>query len=278
MANLTLYTGGNAAALVAGLEAVEAAAPQVAEAGGAPILKLGRDKGRWTYGADDTAVPEDSLWAVVPSTFAVGLIAWRGGKPEGEVMTSVGERPVDPSTLPPVQAKHGWEEQVGVALVCVDRAPDGMIGQAVIYKQNSKGGVEAIQRLRGAVLAAAKAGSPCVPVVRLKNSSYTHPEYGTVYKPVFDVVGWEAFDTFVEDFGADVAGVTLSVRRLPGREEKDVTPPARRAEAAPTVVEDIEPTPSRSRTVTDEIRAAAAADDEQPFEPNAEVPRRRRRA
>jgi hypothetical protein len=308
MAAVTKYVGGTPATLksfVSGLEKVAHAAPQVSE-GGTPLLKLPKEgDGTWVYGQTDTPVSEGSQWAVVVSTFATGFISWRGGKVEGEVMTSVGEDPFDPSGLPPVQSKAGWEAQVGVAFVGVDSDENSELGLAVIYKQNSRGGVEAIQKLRNAVLAEAKAGKPYVAIVELDSSSYTHPEWGKVIKPNFKIVDWMTIDELHSEYGDDVAGVSLSAKKLP-ESAQDITPPASRrpaGAAAPTPgssngqaatppasrarrgasqeatldkgeITDIEPTPQeeaprRRRSVTDDIREAAAAapaDDEPPFD------------
>lgn len=319
MAAITKYVGGTPATVksfVSALETVAAAAPQVSE-GGTPILKLDKDnEGVWTYGQEDRPVSEGSQWAVVVTTFATGFISWRGKKVEGEVMTSVGEPPFDPANLPPVQSKGGWEAQVGVALVCVDSEYNEELGVVVQYKQSSRGGVEAVQKLRNAVLAEAKAGKPYIAIVELKHSSYDHTEWGTILKPIFKIVDWMLIDELHKEYGDDVAGVSLSARKLP-EAAQDVTPPAGRSVRAsapaepaaaatqgsasrarrgapqePTLdqgeVTDIDPTtgeeaaPRRRRSVTDDIRDAAASApeaDEPPFEGGTtEPPRRRRRS
>lgn len=298
MANLMVLTG-NRKALLAGLKTVSEAAPAVSE-GGVPYLRLNRDKGVWVYGQTDTPVSKGSRWACAITTFAVGMISWKGGKVEAEAMASLGEPMIDPTTLPPVTSKVGWEEQVGVAFICVDSDNDSELGTCVIYKQNSKGGIEAVNRLRAAVMAAVEGDQPEVPIVVFDSSSYTHQEWGLVYKPVFAIDEWMTLDELAKEYGEDLKGVSLSARKLPGdREapkviEKAPEEPARaRRQAAPKVieaeveVEDITPDEPKSRrrsTVVEDIRSAGAGaddDDTPPFdvtpEPASEPARRRRR-
>lgn len=292
MASLTKYTGGARGALLSGLKQVAAAAPQVSE-GGVPYLKLNKDSGNWQYGQTDTPVSKGSRWACIITTFATGWISWKGGQVEAEAMASVGEPMVDPSTLPPVTSRNGWEEQVGVAFVCVDSDHDSEIGTVVIYKQNSKGGVEAITRLRSLVTAAVEDQGPEVPIVLFENTSYTHTEWGKVFKPVFTVDEWMTIDELASEYGKALEGVTLTAKKLgnaaPEPRQVEQAPAARRRPApAPTAdVIDITPEPAaptsrRRPTVVDEIRAAAAAEPEAPpFDadpaPVDETPRRRRR-
>jgi hypothetical protein len=227
MADITKFTGaaGGLAALASGLETVDAAAPAVTD-GGIDLLKLDKDSGTWMHGQAASVVDPKSLWAVVPQTFAAGFIAWRGGKVEGEYMAGIGEAPVDPAALPPVQAKAGWEEQVGVALICIEGAAEGT---RVIYKASNRGGIEAIGRLRGEVLKRAKAGrDDAVAVVQLGHSSYTHQEWGLVHKPVLAIHEWLKFDEFCADYAVELTNLTVSTTKEPAEAAKEVAPASRR--------------------------------------------------
>jgi hypothetical protein len=44
----------------------------------------------------------------------------------------------------------------------------------------------------------ARENGPGNPIVVLESSTYKHPEYGRVYKPVLKVVGWEKPDDVKE--------------------------------------------------------------------------------
>jgi hypothetical protein len=304
MAALTNYTGGGKAAtnFIIALTVLQQAAPAVSDAG-VPFLKMNSDDGTWTYGQEGIEVTKGSLWAAVVSTFATGFISWKGGKPEAEAMASLGDIPINPQDLPPVTSLKGWEEQMGVAFVCVDSDSNNEIGRAVIYKQNSKGGIEHIKNLLSLVIKNAQAKMDCVPLVTFEHTTYTHKEHGLVVKPAFPIAEWMSLDELASEYGKDTEGVSLAAKRLPPAAAPAAAPKvaapaeptrARRGAAqapAPDVV-DIDPAtgdvaagepPRRRRsTVVDEIRAAAADDnpDEPPFEtdvPAAEPSRRRRR-
>jgi len=167
-------------------KAFEATAPRVS-GNSMPIMRMLKSDGSWVYGADSTEVEEDSEWAIPPDSLAQGFIAWHAGKVEGERMATFGKPAVDPSSLPEVKAKNGWEEQVGFGLVCLTGEDEGT---KAVFKTNTKGGTEAWNNVFDAIKARAVAGKPFTPRVSLKNSSYQHAEYGKIYKPVFEVVGW----------------------------------------------------------------------------------------
>lgn len=178
-------------------KAFEATAPRVS-GNSMPIMRMLKADGSWVYGADSTEVEEDAEWAIPPDSLAQGFIAWHAGKVEGERMATFGKPAVDPSSLPEVKAKNGWEEQVGFGLVCLTGEDEGT---KAVFKTNTKGGTEAWNNVFDAIKARAVAGKPFTPRVRLTNSSYQHAEYGRIYKPIFEVVGW------VGDEDEDVAQI-----------------------------------------------------------------------
>jgi hypothetical protein len=181
-----LTTNLNPSDFVAQAKAFEATAPRVS-GNSMPIMRMLKSDGSWVYGQDSTEVEEDSEWAIPPDSLAQGFIAWHAGKVEGERMATFGKPAVDPSSLPEVKAKNGWEEQVGFGLVCLTGEDEDT---KAVFKTNTKGGVEAWNNVFDAIKARAVAGKPFTPRVRLTNSSYQHSEYGRIYKPVFEIVGW----------------------------------------------------------------------------------------
>lgn len=175
-------------------KAFEATAPRVS-GNSMPILRMLKSDGSWVYGQDSTEVEEDSEWAIPPDSLAQGFIAWHAGKVEGERMATFGKPAVDPSSLPEVKAKNGWEEQVGFGLVCLTGEDEDT---KAVFKTNTKGGVEAWNNVFDAIKARAVAGKPFTPRVRLTNTSYQHAEYGRIFKPIFEIVGWVGDEEEVE--------------------------------------------------------------------------------
>ena len=157
-----------------------------AAAGGTAILKMDKT-GHWVFGADQTEIDSDSLWAVNPFSFVHGYIAWGEGEVLGEKMTSI------TSALPeleaaPAGAKRGWEEQVGLSMKCVSGEDEGL---EVRYTVTSVGGKRAVQAM-GIKIAERVDENPesPVPVVSLGKEHYMHKSFGRIYTPLFDVKKW----------------------------------------------------------------------------------------
>jgi hypothetical protein len=150
------------------------------------ILKMDRS-GHWVYGADQTEVDRDGLWAVNPFSFTHGYIAWGEGEVLAEKMVPITE--VLPELEPPPpQAKRGWESQVGMFVQCIDGDDKGTEAR---YTVTSVGGKKAMHALAMAVAdQIEKDQTRPVPVVMLANDFYQHKAYGRVYTPVFKVTDW----------------------------------------------------------------------------------------
>ena len=155
-------------------------------AGGTAIIKMDKT-GHWVFGADQTEVDADSLWAVNPFSFVHGYIAWGEGEVLGEKMTSI-TSPLPELEAAPPNAKRGWEEQVGLSMKCIKGEDEGL---EVRYTVTSVGGKRAVQSM-GIKIAERVDGSPesPVPVVRLKKEHYMHKSFGRIYTPVFEVEAW----------------------------------------------------------------------------------------
>ena len=164
--------------------ALRAVAPSAA--GGTAILKMDKT-GHWVFGADQTEVDANSLWAVNPFSFVHGYIAWGEGEVLGEKMTSI-TSPLPELEAAPPNAKRGWEEQVGLSMKCIKGEDEGL---EVRYTVTSVGGKRAVQSM-GIKIAERVDGSPesPVPVVRLKKEHYMHKSFGRIYTPVFEVEAW----------------------------------------------------------------------------------------
>ena len=158
--------------------------------GNTVILKMDKT-GHWVFGADQTEVEADSLWAINPFSFTHGYIAWGDGEVLGEKMVSV-QQPLPELEPAPPQAKRGWEPQVGMSLKCISGEDKDMETR---FSTTSVGGKRAVQVLALAIATQVdKDQSKPVPVVRLKKEHYTHKSYGRIYTPVFDIVDWVSLD------------------------------------------------------------------------------------
>jgi len=158
--------------------------------GNTVILKMDKT-GHWVFGADQTEVEADSLWAINPFSFTHGYIAWGDGEVLGEKMVSV-QQPLPELEPAPPQSKRGWEPQVGMSLKCINGEDKDMEAR---FSTTSIGGRRAVQVLALAIATQVeKDQSKPVPVVRLKKEHYTHKSYGRIYTPVFEVVEWVSLD------------------------------------------------------------------------------------
>ena len=167
------------------------------EVGAAGVVILKMDKtGHWVFGADQTEVEDDSLWAINPFSFVHGFIAWGDGEVLGEKMASVSQ-PLPALDEAPPQAKKGWESQVGMSLKCISGDDKGMEAR---YTTTSVGGKRSVQTLAVALADQVdKDQTKPVAVVRLKKDHYAHKSYGKIYTPVFEIVEWISMDAEATD-------------------------------------------------------------------------------
>ena len=202
MSNITAFGGSNlpsVKSLSSALRSLESAAGP----GNMVILKMDKT-GHWVFGADQTEVEDDSLWAVNPFSFVHGYIAWGDGEVLAEKMVSVAE-PLPELDVAPPAAKRGWEMQIGMTLACTNGEDEGMQAR---YSVTSVGGKRAVQALAVAIAEQVdKDQAKPVPVIRLKKEHYQHKSYGRIFTPVFDIVKWVGMDApAVEEDAAEVEG------------------------------------------------------------------------
>ena len=157
---------------------------------GVVILKMDKT-GHWVFGADQTEVEDDAIWAVNPFSFVHGFIAWGDGEVLGEKMASVSQ-PLPELEIAPPGAKKGWETQVGMSLKCLTGEDAGMEAR---FTTTSVGGKRAVQALAVALAEQVeKDQTKPVAIVKLKKDHYAHKSYGKIYTPVFQVVEWVSMD------------------------------------------------------------------------------------
>ncbi len=188
---------------------------------GVTILKMDKT-GHWVFGADQTEIEDDSLWAINPFSFVHGYIAWGDGEVLGEKMCSISEAlpELDPA---PAGAKRGWEKQVGFSLKCLNGEDEGLDAR---YTVTSVGGKRAAQELAVAIAEQVdKDQTKPVAVVSLGKEHYQHKSYGRIYTPIFKVVRWASMD-------GDAASTGEEVRADPEVEAPDEDAPRRRRRSA----------------------------------------------
>ena len=157
----------------------------VGDGGGMVILKMDRT-GHWVFGADQTEVESDSVWAINPFSFVHGYIAWGDGVVLAEKMAPVMD-PLPETGPAPEAAKRGWEMQIGVTLACTNGEDKGMQAR---YSATSVGGKRAVQTLAAAIAEQVeKDQTKPVPLVALKKEHYQHKSYGRIFTPIFEVPG-----------------------------------------------------------------------------------------
>lgn len=155
---------------------------------GFAILKMDKT-GHWVFGADQTEVEDDSLWAVNPFSFVHGYIAWGDGVVLSEKMTSISNPKPMIEGAPP-GATRGWEDQIGMSLKCISGEDSGL---EVRFSSTSVGGKRGVQELAARLAEQVdKDQSKPVPVVTLKKEHYQHKSYGRIFTPVFAIVKWSS--------------------------------------------------------------------------------------
>ena len=110
-------------------------------------LKLTKG-GNWEYGADETEVEDESIWAINPATLATGFCAWDSTEKVGEEMAFLTGDPVIKSQLPEVGAS--WSPQVAMQFRCMSGEDEGV---EVVYSTTSKGGQKAFKNLLAVITA-----------------------------------------------------------------------------------------------------------------------------
>ena len=205
---LTTFSSANLPAVSTLSTALRALEKDVGPAGSV-ILKMDKT-GHWVFGADQTEVEEDSLWAVNPFSFIHGFIAWGDGEVLGEKMVGVSE-PLPDQDIAPPGAKRGWETQIGMSLKCTGGEDKDMEAR---FTTTSVGGKKAVQALGVAIATQVeKDQSKPVPLVRLKKDHYVHKSYGRIYTPVFEIVEWVGLDGASEEAAPEAEAPAAGRRR-----------------------------------------------------------------
>jgi hypothetical protein len=171
--------------------------------------------GHWVYGADQTEIEPDSLWAVNPFSFVKGYICWGAqntpsmGKLLGEKMYTQFQKM--PKELPEdIPDSNGWEYQNGFSLSCISGTDKGLQAR---FMTKTKGGVPEVQRLSFEIHAhGLEDPSTPIAIIKLKSAHYTHPAgYGRIYNPVLELVKFVSNET--EPKAEDITEAPVRRRR-----------------------------------------------------------------
>ena len=186
---LTTFSSANLPAVSSLATSLRALEKDVGPAGNV-ILKMDKT-GHWVFGADQTEVEDEALWAINPFSFIHGFIAWGDGEVLGEKMVGVSE-PLPDQDIAPQGAKRGWETQIGMSLKCTTGEDKDMEAR---FTTTSVGGKRAVQTLGVAIATQVeKDQTKPVAIVRLKKDHYQHKSFGKIYTPVFEIVEWVGLD------------------------------------------------------------------------------------
>lgn len=153
-----------------------------------PILKFAKH-GQWVLGSDKDEVTLDTKLAVWSPSLMEGWIGWQNGKVVNEHMRPISGSNIDLIEREPLEElseSDGWFKQV---------AFEGRFTAAdtieVIYKASSGGGRDAFYELvRKIGMQFNKDSDYINPVISLSRESYTHKQFGVIYKPQFVVQDW----------------------------------------------------------------------------------------
>jgi hypothetical protein len=216
MSNITAFGGANLPSVQSLSSGLRSVASNVGSSDGMVLIKMDKT-GHWVFGADQTDVEEDSIWAVNPFSFIHGYIAWGDGEVLGEKMAPVSE-PLPALDPAPAGAKRGWEMQVGMTLACTNGEDEGLQAR---FAATSVGGKKAVQALAIAIAEQVeKDPSKPVPLVVLKKDHYQHKSYGRIYTPVLEIVKWASMDGNAADADADDAADEAPVEETPRRRRR----------------------------------------------------------
>lgn len=153
-----------------------------------PILKFAKH-GQWILGRDKDEVTLNAEVAVWAPSLLEGWIGWQNGKVVGEEMQAISGADIESikrNPIDPVQKSDGWHKQVSFEgrFLKGDKTEFN-------YKASSGGGRDAFYELVYEIANQFDKSPDFInPIVQLGRDSYTHKEYGVIYKPAFFVVDW----------------------------------------------------------------------------------------
>ncbi len=192
-----------------------------------------RKTGEWEYGLEEVEADPAGTWLINPGEFMHGWVAWdkanRSAGPVGEVMVPSSQALPAQASLAALPPTAKWAKSVSIKMKAIT-GEDADDGAEVVWKTNSKGGLKAYAQLVSAFLQHygeinLDERQDVCPIVQLKNSSYKHPEYGKIFTPILEIVGWA-------DIQAEAAAEPEPEEDEPVQEEVTKKPARRRRRVA----------------------------------------------
>jgi len=161
---------------------------------GLPMMLFKREgSGTWGYGQKRIAPEPGSKWAVNPLTFKYGYICFGdNNKALGEHLVPINQPKPVITELPDMG--FPWQEEWAVNMKCLGSADAGV---EVVFKATTDGGIKAIVMMIDLVrdrINSDQHGGKIVPIVLLEKGSYQHSQFGKVWFPVLNTVGWVSLD------------------------------------------------------------------------------------
>lgn len=166
------------------------------------------NKGDWITG-DDEDVAETDLNGLVANMdqLMVGWIKWQDNRPVEQIMGPVAEGYQAPrrSELGDTEQAE-WETdnegrprdpwQFSNYIVLKRPGAEASDENLFTFATSSKGGLSAIGQLCKDYGKEMRVRPDEYPVVRFGSDSYRHETYGRIYKPIFEITGWEPKSDF----------------------------------------------------------------------------------
>jgi hypothetical protein len=185
---------GGALASTVSLEALSASLNSVDTSAfggrsGLPMMLFKREgSGTYVVGQKKVVVEAGSRWAVNPTTFCWGYIAFTKDNKRHERLVPVSKPRPDITTLPDVGAE--WQDEMTVNMKCVSGIDESL---EVVFKASTEGGLkelmQVVEKVRDRINSREHDGK-IVPIARLKKDSYPHSDYGRVWFPVLEIDEW----------------------------------------------------------------------------------------
>ena len=160
---------------------------------GLPMMLFKREgSGTYVVGQKKVVVEVGSRWAINPTTFRWGYVAFSKDNKVHERLVPVSKPKPDVTTLPETEAE--WQDEMTVNMKCVSGIDEGL---EVVFKASTDGGLKEVMRLLEKVRDRINSGEhdgKIAPIARLKKDPYPHSDYGRVWIPVLEIDEWVTLD------------------------------------------------------------------------------------
>jgi hypothetical protein len=179
------------------------------------LLKF--SKGEYTAGESNEEVPEGTRFVVNMNELLVGWVRWESNRPSDHVMGRVADafQPPRRNELGDMD-QNNWEvdatgklrdpwQFTNYLLLKAVEASDEPGEDLYTFTTSSRGGLNAVGLLCKKYGAVIKQRPKEFPVVAIGVGDYRHPDFGKIFYPIFDIVGWAPQTVFDETLPAATA-------------------------------------------------------------------------